>query len=58
MYYKFISVRTGDEHLGCKKVLAWLCVSSQEQIICIWPGDANLHMARWCHCHPIISLPC
>jgi len=29
------------------KVLAWLSVWSEVQVICIW--------SSWCHCHPIIS---
>jgi len=37
------------EHLAYKnlEVLAWLCVWSVVQMICIW--------SSWCHCHPIIS---
>jgi len=29
------------------KVLAWLPVWGEMQMICIW--------SSWCHCHPIIS---
>jgi len=40
-----------EEHSACKnlsgEVLAWLCVWSELQMICIW--------SSWCHCHPIIS---
>jgi len=40
-----------EEHLAYKKlsdkVLVWLSVWSEVQMICIW--------SSWCHCHPIIS---
>jgi len=40
-----------EGHPACKiligGVLAWLCVWSEVQTICIW--------SSWCHCHPIIS---
>jgi len=39
-----------EEHPACKtlsgKVLAWLSVWSEVQMICIW--------SSWCQCHPII----
>jgi len=38
-----------EGHPACKKceVLAWLCVWSKEQMICI--------LSSWRHCHPVIS---
>jgi len=40
-----------EEHPACKKlsdkVLAWLSVWSEVQIISVW--------SNWCHCHPVIS---
>jgi len=46
-----LSVGHHEEHLACKKlsdkVLAWLSVWIEMQMICIW--------SSWCHCHPVIN---
>jgi len=46
-----LSVGNQEEQPACKilsgEVLAWLSVSSEVQMICIWSSG--------CHCHPIIS---
>ena len=44
-------VERQEEHPPCKifsdKVLAWLAIWSEVQMICLWSG--------WCHCHPVVS---
>jgi len=51
MYALTLLVGQQEGHPACKKligkVLVWLSVLSEVQMICIW--------SSWCHCHPIIS---
>jgi len=47
-YHCWLGVRKSIRPVkNCDEVLAWLCVWSEVQMICIW--------SSWCHCHPIIS---